>query len=391
MKQSTILLRLIVAFIAMIFLSQLCKAETGKDITIGRVLKIKSKTLKEERSIMVSLPASYDVSAASYPVLYLSDAETHFNYTAAVVKFLSQNGRIPEMIVVGIPNTKRNRDYTAIKTEDIAGSGGADKFLQFLEDELIPKINKDFRTQNYKIFAGHSLCGMFCIYTLLQKPELFDSFIALSPWVIASNSHIIQFSKDKFPNIKSLSKQFYFTAGSLEGNDLLSSIDEFVNIIKTEAPDDFKWNYKLMEGEDHGSLVLTSIYEGLKYIFNGWQISASDLSKGLDTIMSHYAALSKKYGYEVRPTELILNNAGYGFLQNTAYDEALKIFKKNIELYPESANVYDSCGECFEKIGQFDNAKEYYSKAFNIAKKTNDRNLAVFEANYKRLAKAIEP
>jgi len=360
-----------------------------ENITIGNSIKINSKILNEERNIFVSVPAGYDLAKNSYPVLYLLDGETHFQYTAGVVKFLAAAGRIPEMIVVGIPNTKRNRDFTAVETKGIPEAGGADNFIKFLKNELIPKINSEYRTHNYKILAGHSLCGMFCIYSLIKEPELFDSYIALSPWVIASEKHIMKLAKTDFPPMNNLKKKFYFTAGSLEGNDLLTTIDEFRLLLKEKSPSGFNWKYNLMMDEDHESLVLMTIHDGLRFIFDKWLLTTAEVNAGINGINEHYKRISEEYGYEIKPTEGLLNQAGYTFLQNKIYDEAIAIFKKNIELYPESANVYDSCGEAYEISGQLETAKGYYAKAYDIAKAKNDRNLEIFKNNFERMVKAL--
>lgn len=364
-------------------------AQVKEDIVLGSAISVNSKILNEERKIYVYLPDGYNASKYSYPVMYLLDGEAHFKYTAGAVKFLADAGRMPEMIVVGIPNTKRNRDFTAVETKGVPEAGGAENFLKFLKTELIPKIDAEYRTQKYKILTGHSLCGMYCVYSLIKEPDLFNSYIALSPWLIASESYIFKLIKSDFPAAKTAKKKFYFTAGMLEGNDLLTSLDEFRTFLKDKAPDSFIWKYNLMPDEDHASLVLPSINDGLRFIFSGWGLTNASVESGVNGIIAHYKRISDEFGYEVKPTEAIMNQAGYTFLQRKAYDEAIAIFKRNIELYPESANVYDSCGEAFEVSGQFETAKSYYAKAYDLAKVNNDRNLEIFKTNYERMVNTL--
>ena len=106
-------------------------------------LTIKSNVMGEEREILVRTPPGYEAGKNSYPVLYMTDGDAHMAHTASTVEFLARNGRISEMIVVGIPNTDRTRDLTPTKAvgpnaATFPTAGGADKFLKFIETELIP-------------------------------------------------------------------------------------------------------------------------------------------------------------------------------------------------------------------------------------------------------------
>ena len=241
-------------------------------ITIGEKTTITSNIMFEERNLFVYLPESYNTTKNSYPVLYLLDAEDHFKYTAGLVQFLSRNNKMPETIIIGIPNTYRNRDFLPEKVFNIPGSGGADNFIGFLKEELIPSVDKKYRTQPHRILVGHSLCGMFCFYSMLKQPELFNAFIAISPWVIAANNFILPYTTSTLPKYKSLNKSVYFTAGSQEEENLLTTLEEYKSILRKFAPDDLIWEYKKMEDEDHGSQVFMAIYDGLKMIYKDWNL-----------------------------------------------------------------------------------------------------------------------
>ena len=154
-----------------------------------KTLGLKSTVLGEERVILVRTPPGYETNKQSYPVLYMTDGDAHIGHTASTVEFLARNGRMSEMIIVGVTNTDRTRDLTPVKSsqKNAAGelvnptSGGADNFLKFFETELIPAIEKDYRVQPYRILAGHSLGGLFAIHAMITKPGLFNSFVAVSP------------------------------------------------------------------------------------------------------------------------------------------------------------------------------------------------------------------
>lgn len=356
-------------------------------LTVGESKTIKSTILNEEREIFISVPDNYKFSSVKYPVLYLLDGEVHFDYISGVLKFLADNDRMPQMIVVGITNTNRIRDYSPTASENFPGSGGADNFLKFLEEELFPFIEKNYRTSPYRTLVGHSLCGLFSLYTLITKPETFNSYIAISPYVVFADNYIMDLSVDNLPKSGSLKKYFYYTIGGLEPGYLITAVSSLNDIFNEFAPGDFNHEYKLMEGEDHSSCILLSVYDGLKFIFSDWRLPDSVFTSGLDPILNHYEKLSEKYGYEIRATEEQLNLSGYYFMQRAGnLEEAEKIFKKNIELFPGSANVYDSYGECLESLGNIEEAKNYYKKAIELGKKINHPYLSTFEEHLERVS-----
>lgn len=372
--------------IFVLYLQLIAYSQTGI-LTVGESKRIKSKILNEERDLFVSVPDNYDFSSGKYPVLYLLDGEIHFDYISGVVKFLADNNRIPQMIVVGITNTNRIRDYSPTASENFPGSGGADSFLKFLKEELFPFVDKNYRTSPYKTVVGHSLCGLFCLYTMITKPETFDSYIAISPYVIYGDNFIMDYAVDNLPNLSSLKKYFYYTVGGLEQEYLITSVSSLKDIINEFAPKDLNHQYKLMTGDDHSSSILLTVYDGLKFIFNDWRLPDSVFSSGLEPILNHYEKLSIKYGYEIKVAEEQLNLAGYYFMQNAGnLEEALKILKKNIELFPESANVYDSYGECLENMGNKEEAKTYYEKAIELGRRTSHPYLSTFEEHLERIS-----
>ena len=116
-----------------------------------------SKILGEQRELLVRLPNNYHQNTdLSYPVLYLLDGQRNFNHTAGTLDFLNQDGKAQEMIIIAIKNTHRARDYTPTYDENYNPwgiSGGADNFLDFIEKELIPYVNNNYRTNNFKVLS----------------------------------------------------------------------------------------------------------------------------------------------------------------------------------------------------------------------------------------------
>jgi uncharacterized protein len=152
-------------------------------VSFGESYRIHSSQVNEEREYKVYLPDSYKWARDKrYPVLYLLDGDSHFFHTAAAVDFLSGQGEIPEMIVIAIASTVRVRDFTQTDwSSHWVGGGGADKFRAFLSKELIPEIDRTYRTQDFRVLFGHSAAGQFALYCLTSDPNLFQAYFALSP------------------------------------------------------------------------------------------------------------------------------------------------------------------------------------------------------------------
>ena len=173
-------IRLLLGFAVVLMIASAAIAQPAAG-TVKR-FTLKSAVLGEDRIILVRTPAGYETNKLHYPVLYMTDGDAHMGHTASTIEFLTQNGRIPDLIVVGITNTDRTRDLTPAKStnKNAAGelqfptSGGADNFLKFIETELIPEIEKEYRVQPYRILAGHSLGGLFAIHAMVSQTRSFQ-------------------------------------------------------------------------------------------------------------------------------------------------------------------------------------------------------------------------
>jgi predicted alpha/beta superfamily hydrolase len=359
-------------------------------------LTIKSEVMGEERVILVNTPAGYANGKQRYPVLYMTDGAAHLGHTVATIEFLARAGRMPELIIVAINNTDRTRDLTptnaAMKREDgsplkLPTSGGADKFLKFIETELIPSIESSYRVEPYRVFAGHSFGGLFALHAMLTRPELFNAFIAVSPTMHWDNHLLSRKAETFFKERRELNRTLYLTLGD-EGGEAQAGFERFKAIVAKNTPKGFSWGSKLMEDEDHGSVVMPSHYAGLRKVFEGWQLTGTIAS--VDQVQAHYKKLSSRFGYTVLPPEVMMNLFGYQLVGVGKNDEALAVFKLNVKNYPESANVYDSLAEFYEKTGKLDLAKPNYAKAVELGAQTGDPNLPVYKTNLERVSEALK-
>lgn len=359
-------------------------------------LTLKSTVLGEDRIILVRTPAEYATNKASYPVLYMTDGDGHMGHTASTIEFLTRNGRIPDMIVVGVTNTDRTRDLTPAKstTKNAAGelqfptAGGANNFLKFFETELIPHIEKEYRVHPYRILAGHSFGGLFAIHAMISKPGLFNSYIAVSPSLQWENAEAFKRAEEFLKNQKELKVTLYTSLGNEPGG-IGENFDKFREVLGRTSIKGFEWQAERMDDEDHGSVVLRSHYSGLRKVFAGWQGPRDPESGlmvgGLKGADEHYKKLSERFGYSIPTPENLINQMGYQLIFANKPDEAIAVFKANVERYPASANVYDSLAEAYERGGRIDLAEPLYDKARILGEQNNDPNTGIYKANYERV------
>lgn len=231
----------LIFFTLSIYGAQLRAQPSGEPITFGEQMTIESAVLGEQRSVIVGLPESYQSNDASYPVLYVLDGSVFFNYTNGVVQLLAANEFIPEMIVIAVNNTDRARDLTPPSQEPndlqiFPKIGGADNFQRFFAEELMPWVEKHFRTQPYKVLIGHSFGGLFAIHTLTTRPDLFNAYIAISPSMQWNAQGLVAQAEQFFTATEQLPVSLYMTAGD-EGGELLGGTRKLAGELDAAAPE----------------------------------------------------------------------------------------------------------------------------------------------------------
>jgi predicted alpha/beta superfamily hydrolase len=301
---------------------------------------------------------------------------------AGIVEQQDWGGMMPEMIIVGIQNTNRTRDLTPTKTER-PDSGGGENFLKFLESEVIPLVEKNYRTHPFRIFAGHSLGGLTAVYAFVTKPDLFNAYIAASPVLHWDDKLVVKRAEEFFKQKRDFNKTLFIAVG--DEPDYMDGFNSFQDLLKKSKPKNLEYEFRQFKDENHGSVVLPAYYFGLRKVFKNWQPPQTETIADLE---NHYKKLSKQFGYEIFVPEQLLNQSGYQLLNAGKIAEAIELFKKNVANFPNSSNVYDSLGEALEKNGQKKEARENYEKAYNLAKAQNDEQLMqIYKTNLDRVSK----
>jgi predicted alpha/beta superfamily hydrolase len=358
----------------------------GTPLKLGNVRIIHSRVLDEDRPLFVALPPDYEIGNP-HPVLYVMDGRTSFLPAVSVCNFLAKAGRMPSVIVVAVLNTNRNRDFTPVSTKGWTYSGGGDKFLDFMQNELIPFIDKEYRTTRFRIFSGHSLCGMFAVHVLTQRPGLFDDILAMSPAVGYENEYTLDQLEKLLKQPYPTSLQLFISLGNEPG--YTKSLNRLTDLLKLDSAHSIQWKYREYPELTHGTIPFKSFYDGLSFVCRDWPLTKNLAEPGLEGLKQHFAAVNKRYGTSIVPSEAAINQLGYNLLQQSSLKKAIRVFEYNVGLHPDSANVYDSLGEALEASGDIHKALLNYSKAVKLAELAKDQNLQIFHSHLIRARKKL--
>lgn len=358
-------------------------AQTKNDIVNGIEETIESKILNEKRIITIKLPDGYGETSQKYPVIYLLDGKANFQHVYGAVDFLSRRRIIPQTIIVSVHNIDRTKDFSPVHDVRLPTSGGAEIFLNFVSEELTKHVDKNYKTSDFSVIIGHSFGGTFTTYSLLTKPEVFDAYIAISPYIHFADSYLVKEAKNSLKSKYDNQKFFYVTVGNEP--KYYQALAEFSDLVNKKSNKTIDYKYVKMEDENHISIPYISVFNGLKFIFSDWQINQETFKQGLAAIDKHYKLVSNKYGLELETPENIINTLGYNHLQHNDIDNAIEIFIENVKRYPLSPNVYDSLGEAYENNKQLKLAQENYQKAYDLASKQNNINTPVYLKNLNRV------
>jgi predicted alpha/beta superfamily hydrolase len=211
---------------------------------------LRSAALDESREYLVHLPESYDRRPARrYPVIYVLDGSSQDLHTAASAVLMARIGVIDEAIVVGIPNTsgpERQRDYTPPgmrqdTDEAMGATGRGDRFLLFLESELIPAVERDFRASSVRTLAGNSRGGLFVVYAMTEKTGLFDTYVANSPALWRDDAAMVSRLERFLRSHGELRSNFFMSLGSEENEKMKRAFSKAADVLNDRAPEGLRW------------------------------------------------------------------------------------------------------------------------------------------------------
>ena len=280
-------------------------ADRGTPYVLGERRSLHSRVMGERRELIVFTPRSYSAGTDRYPVLYVLDGAENALIAATAARELAASSRVPEMIVVCVVNTDRGRDFTPAlhQTRElppgIERAGGADRFLRFVGEELVPFIDARFRTRPLRTIVGHSLGGLLAMHALSTRPALFRRYITVDPSLWWDAGAMLDQVRDslarraetvaRVAGVKGDSAEFAQMFGVASAG-AIAGVRAGVRV--TLVP---------LEGEAHEYLMYRGLYAGLIAVFADYY-PAMRHDAGQATMVAldaQYSALSREFGYDV--------------------------------------------------------------------------------------------
>lgn len=251
----------------------LSRAQEPPDLTYGSVARLQSKVLNEERRINVFLPPAYEKSSNRFPVLYLLDGSAHEDYfhVTSLIDFLATYDAMPGTIVIGISNVDRRRDFTP-PTEDekdraaAPTGGGADKFVSFLETELIPYVDSHYRTNGTRTIIGQSLGGLLATKVLLEKPRLFDQYVIVSPSLWWNRQALLTSAGALLKKNQTPNRKIYLSVGD-EHPEMKETARKLADLIRKSGWENLQFFYDYLAAENHATSLHISVYNAMKAFY----------------------------------------------------------------------------------------------------------------------------
>lgn len=231
-------------------------------------------------NLYVKLPATYTSSNSTYPVLYVLDGDIAFFVACGVTPHLLLGGYIPEMIIVGIGygnlnsgpggNNNRMRDYSPTQIPDDPRTGKASRFLSFLKKELIPFVDKNYKTdKKNRVIEGHSMGGLFATYVLFRETNLFNKYIISSPTVSWDNKTIFKDEETYFQKHGELKADVFISFGSDEGESFHpENVKEMITKIESRNYSGLKLITRVFDKGGHFTVPSEAMNYGLAAVFN---------------------------------------------------------------------------------------------------------------------------
>ncbi len=228
---------------------------------------VQSRALGEARPVNVHMPIHARASGA-LPVLYMPDGglDEDFPHVVRAVDSLVAIGAIRPVIVVGVPNTQRRRDLTGpttVKSDSAIAPvvGGSAAFRRFVRDELIPEIDRRYRTTRERAIVGESLAGLFVMETFLNAPALFTHFIALDPSLWWNRGALVDSAAARIAAFGAVSRSLYL-ASSVEPSTAIGCA-RLDALLKAAKPRGLRWSYAPRPDLTHANIFSSLEYAAL--------------------------------------------------------------------------------------------------------------------------------
>lgn len=280
-----------------IFVPMVAASQEQSNVTTGvnvQTITLDSRKLGERRVVDIALPRGYSESEERYPVIVVLDGEWQFDVAASLAGFYATASMMPRTIVVGVRNTRRMHDMTPAPVPgfrvppQVEDPGGADNFVAFLADELVPHLDRSYRTAPMRVLVGHSLGGLVALHALSTRSSAFVGYVVMEPAVWWNDQ-------------KPLRDAVTMLGTSEAGRARVM----FVNAPRVELDTTHWGGTKPMvrrigvTGETHESMAAAGMLIAFRTLFSDFRPSSWKPGTRPIAMIERYDSLAARVGYEV--------------------------------------------------------------------------------------------
>ena len=349
---------LIITLVTLLSFNTLASVSVDKS-EVDNVGVIHSVELDKYQSITIYLPNGYSVNRKKYPVMYVVDGEKYFLHSIAYQKTLLSESKTPPFIVVGI-NTEK------IKRRGLLGKNAV-KFIDTLQSQIVSYVEKNYRTNDMKMYFGWEMAGGFALELMVTQPKLFDAYF------LASSTHL---TKGRLEAVNHLFESkvpkdifFYFTLGSVESWSI-SSHDKLSEIFTQSEKQNLNWQFKLSTSDDHYTTPFDTFNKGLTSYFQDYSpirfysLKEFDDFGGIPSLKEHY----KKRGEHFQTSTEIHSETKHYLLNQSINENNFVIFEQLVKEFDGFIESFDYSSGFIIKIGRFYADNNAKNKALNLYK-----------------------
>lgn len=332
--------------------------------------EIKSEKLGESRQIKIQLPRGYDNNTdKTYPLFIVFDGDYLFEPLAGNIEYYSYWEDMPEAIIVGINQVETREDDCLLSEENYLPLETGANFFEFVGLELVPYLNENFRTANFRIAVGHGKTANFINYYLFKDNPLFQAYITISPDLAPEmEQHITE------RLLQLQSKIFYYLATA--SNDL-RNVREGVGVLNTNLAsidnNTLFYNFDDFEGPSHYSVVTHALPKALENIFSPFQpISKKEYREEIlnldyppvDYLKEKYQLVKDLFGIDKK---ILINDfraISAAIEKNQLYEDYQELGKLARRDYPETLLGTYYLARYYEEMGEPKKAYKIYKSAY---------------------------
>lgn len=285
-------------------------------------LTIESRILGEKRIVDVTVPVGYSRdTTARYPLVVALDGEFEGEVAAAIARFYANVGMLPGVIVAAVHNTDRSRDLTPAAIPPFAAppgsSGGADKFLSFLADEMMPRVQRSFRTAPMRVLVGHSLGGLFALHALAKRPELFTGYVVMEPAAWWNNQQPVRDAREALQQPAARRARVLLVNAQSLSADTMSWGGTRPMVRQIRVSD-----------ESHSSMAAIGMATALRRLFEDYRAPKWQPGSAPIQMLARYDSLVARVGYEVPIPEMTFETVARMSLDSRRFDDAERVLDR---------------------------------------------------------------